>query len=179
MAGITVTGLKEIDNVMAALPAVSQQKALRKGVRESAKQALLPRVVARAPVATGRLARSFKVRSQKRQYYLTKSGHKRIRHKVAAEVFAKYRAGDSRAPVRPDSKGGTRFYGGYVEYGTKYTPPQPHMRPAIEEGRGATLAVVHHTLTMALPGIVAEARRKGKLAEAELAALDALGALEE
>lgn len=120
--GVIITGDKELDALLAGLPAKLQKKLSRQATRRAAKNIVLPEAKARVPVDTGDLEDSLTVRAIPRS-------RSRIGHMVATrDGFFK----------------GDQFYGGMIEFGTKERKHksgkqvgaiQPHkfafLRPAI------------------------------------------------
>lgn len=111
-AKVWVTGIKEIDAALKQLERKEARKVFAKATREAAK-VVQKLAVAGAPVDTGLLARSLKVRSTKK-----------LKNAVGAEV----RTGDQEF-------GGETFYGSFQEYGTSKIPPQGFLRKAYDAGK--------------------------------------------
>ena len=136
---IKLIGGKELDRKLKALPRKVAKKILRQALRAGAK-IILAQAKANAPVATGQLKKSLKVRAMKR----TRKGT------VGFKVQTK--AGDFK---------GDEFYGSFLEYGfrrgkrpgkgAEYTreivPAQPFMRPAFDSKKDEAVAVISKELS--------------------------------
>lgn len=96
---ISVTGITEIDAKLAAMPTILRNKAMRKGCREVAKITLKD-ARARAPKASGNLAKSLVVKA-------TKISRKNRKFIVGVSVTTKQGLFQ-----------GDQFYGGFLELGT-------------------------------------------------------------
>lgn len=105
---IVITGIEEVDRKLGNFEVNVQRKALRKATREAAK-VVLDEAKRLAPVASGALKRSLRVRALKRSR--VKQGHQ----VQTGEGFFK----------------GETFYGGFQEYGTKFMEANEYMRPAM------------------------------------------------
>lgn len=130
--GLVVTGHKEIDAKLAALPLTLQKRALRPVMRSAAKT--IQKAAKRyAPTATGRLKRSIKVRSFKRS-------RKRIGVGISAgegfvgggelpwyAVFVEFGVKDEGSADRTNKAGKNR---GRIQ-------PQPFLRRAMRENEPA------------------------------------------
>jgi HK97 gp10 family phage protein len=98
--GVYATGIEEIDAALADMPRGLQAKGARKGTRAAAKVAL-ETAIALAPVKTGALEQSLRVRAMKR------SRRDGKRFDVGHTVLT----GESLFQ-------GEQFYGGFLEFGT-------------------------------------------------------------
>ena len=95
-AGVIITGDKALDRKLAGLPDKLAKKLSKQATRKAAKEIVLPRAKADAPVDTGELEDSLTVRAVKRS-------RRRIGHMVT---------------TRDGMFQGDQFYGGFVEWGT-------------------------------------------------------------
>jgi len=110
-----IKGLKELLEKFDRHPAVMQREGLVKGMKVGA-ELVRSTAAHKAPRLTGKLADSMTVK---------------VEQGGVAEV---------RALIGP---GKDAFYGRYVEFGTKYQPARPFLRPALDEKQGeATQAII-------------------------------------
>lgn len=108
-AGISLSGEKELLNMLKELAPKEMKKAVRQASRATAK-AVLDDAKSAAPVDTGLLESSLTVRTA------TKIGRNRIAHRVITkDVFGGQKA----------------FYAHFVEFGTVNMEADPFMRPAL------------------------------------------------
>ncbi|MEX1040191.1 MAG: HK97-gp10 family putative phage morphogenesis protein [Pirellulaceae bacterium] len=134
-AKLMVTGDKEIDAILTGLPARIQKAAMRKTMRPAMK--IIEKEAKRlAPVETGDLKKSIKVKAMKRS-----RKHIGI-HVIVSDGFFK----------------GDQFYAAFHEFGTKRQDAEPFMRPAFDnKGKEARDKVLKD-----MPKIVEqEAKKKG------------------
>lgn len=116
-----ITGAKELDALLAALPKKVANKILRDALRKGA-EVVKEAAKARAPVRTGLLQRSITVRKGKR----------------------KRKGGGQSVVIFPDiAKFGRKnqdFYAPYVEYGTSHSEAEPYMRTAFAATKDRVMA---------------------------------------
>lgn len=131
--GLVLTGDKQLDRLMKRLPLSIQRKHMRAALRKGA-HIIAGEARANAPVLTGALQGSIKVRAGKAR----RRGDLRI-NVLTGEGFFK----------------GDQFYGAFLEYGTSRMAPQPFMRPAFDTKHDeAQQAIAQHLRT----AITSEAR---------------------
>lgn len=113
LATVDIRGQRETIRALETLSAKLQRKAIAKSSRIAGKL-LMAAGKARAPVDTGALKQSIKVRAIKRN-----------------------RRGDVGVVVGTSQREfvGDLFYGAMVEYGTEKMQARPYMRPAYEENK--------------------------------------------
>ena len=134
---VSLTGDKALDAALAELEPKMQKKILRKATRESAKLAMA-NIARRAPVKTGRLRDSFKVRSRKRS--------RKNKHSVGVSIIA------------PEPGGDIPYYAVMIEYGTKnrfhksgkfvgkMREDRPFIRPGLYESGPEVKAKYHEEI---------------------------------
>ena len=132
-----VTGIKEVDAKLAKLPYTIQKKLIRKAMRKAAKPVV---ATARqlAPKDTGRLSRSIKVKALKRS--------RKTQHIVGVRIV-----------TGKDLFKGEYYYGGFIEYGTRYQPARSFLRRAAHQNEDVVLGVFRGVMKK----IVAEEAAKG------------------
>ncbi|WP_442765105.1 HK97-gp10 family putative phage morphogenesis protein [Sulfurospirillum cavolei] len=115
-----IKGLEQLISKLNNLPEKLEKKVIRAAVR---KGAILVRDKARekAPVKTGTLKKSIKIRS----------------NKVANGIIS-FKIG----PTNDKKKGTDVFYGRFIEFGTSKMAAKPFMRPALDESETEVLNVV-------------------------------------
>lgn len=114
---VLVTGDKEIDRLLKAMPLKLQKKISRQATRKAAKDIVLPNAKANIPIATGKLAASLAVRSAKARR--GKFGHQ-------VETKPGVYGGDS----------GDQFPGAYLEFGTKERFHKPYKVVDLDQDDG-------------------------------------------
>lgn len=118
---LVITGLKEVDRLLAGLEPKLAKKHIRGGMRKGMKL-VRDAAKANAPVRTGKLKKAIKVRA----------GKARKRKQIVIEV----RVGEG------DFKGAT-FYGAFQEFGTKRLEAREYMDNAFQSrGEAARQAII-------------------------------------
>lgn len=105
--GVLVTGDKEIDRLLKAMPLKLQKKISRQATRKAAKDVVLPNARAEVPVKTGKLAASLQVRAAKARKGM-------FGHQVETKSGAY------------GGEGGDQFPGAFLEFGTKERFHKPY-----------------------------------------------------
>jgi HK97 gp10 family phage protein len=105
-----LTGAKELKAALQNLPLDDNRDGIARRVLKEAGKPILAAARSMAPVDTGRLKKAIFMRSQRVQ------------------------RGD--VTVAIGVRRGRVFYGWFQEFGTKYLPPQPFMRPAWDAHKG-------------------------------------------
>ena len=132
-------GASELRKVLRRLPQNAQRRVLQSSLRQGA-NVIRDEAKALAPVATGKLAASIKVRKVGRS------------------------TGDS---VHMVVTTGDAFWGNFLEFGTGRQPARPFMRPALDATGGAALVKIGKAMGR---GIEREARKlAGSFAKARKA----------
>lgn len=125
---IELLGEPELQRKLDALDRKVQRKVVRKAIREGAKP-VLAAAKAKVPVDTGALKAGLKLRALKR----SRTG------------FGVYIRTPTRAELDiPDDD--ESYYPAVVEYGAEFSPPQPYMRPAMDENRDRATAKITEVL---------------------------------
>ena len=127
---ISGTGDAELQKLLNALPEKVQKKIMRQALREAAK-VVAAEARARAPVGTGTLRDSIKVRAAKGK-----------RGTIGAEVVT----GEGYFQ-------GKTFYGAFIELGTRKMGAKPFLRPAAAAARGRAIAVVAEAIRTRIEGV--------------------------
>ena len=102
MKGVKITGIKEVEKLLKDIEKEAK-KELGNATKEGA-EIIKSKVEANAPVRTGKLKKSIKIRAVKN------SGGK-VEYEIYSELD----------------------YAGYVEMGTRYKAARPFFRPAVDE----------------------------------------------
>ncbi len=105
--GVLVTGDKEIDRLLKAMPLKLQKKISRQATRKAAKDIVLPNARAEVPVNFGTLEASLAIRA-------AKSRRGRFGHQVETKSGAY------------GGEGGDQFPGAFLEFGTKERFHKPY-----------------------------------------------------
>jgi HK97 gp10 family phage protein len=142
----SVDGVEDVVRKLQSLTPKLQAQALRKATREGAK-VIQREAKALAPVQTGALRDSIKVKAGKR---------KKGRISTLIQVG------------QGDFKGDT-FYGAMVEYGTRRMPARPFMTPAYESKGNAAKNVAVAEIERALERIVRGMSIGGRFAKSRVA----------
>ena len=116
-----VTGIKEVDAQLKKFPGTVQKKLTRKAMRKAAKH-VVTAAKAMAPKDSGRLGQSIKVRGLKRS--------RKTAHIVGVRIV-----------TGKDLFKGEYYYGGFVEYGTRYQPARSFLRRAAHQQEDVVLGV--------------------------------------
>jgi HK97 gp10 family phage protein len=109
MARISIEGGRELDRALKKLPRALARKIIRQSLREAARP-IVEEAKSRAPVLTGQMRDSLRVRAGKRR-------------KGQASMAVQTKDGDY---------AGDTFYAAFYEYGTSRQPARPFMRPAFD-----------------------------------------------
>lgn len=148
VGSIHMTGGAELERRLKALPGKIAKKLIRRALRSGAK-IILAQAKANAPVDTGALKKSLKVRAAKR----------RGRGSVGVTV----------STAEGDFKG-DQFYASFIEYGHKRgkrpgkgatdareeVPARPFMRPAFDEKKQEAVNVISSTLGAGIEQVAKE-----------------------
>jgi HK97 gp10 family phage protein len=132
MTNVVLTGDKDLDRLLGALPAKMQKKFVRSALRKAGK-IVLSKARDAVPVETGALKKGLKLRALKRQKY---------RIGVAVEHPTRERL----AELQKDEAKGERirtekgYYPAAVEYGAPHAPARPHLRRGLEESKDSAVA---------------------------------------
>lgn len=132
------------DALAAALAEVGkamEKKILARAMRDAAKP-ILADAKRRAPVLTGQLRKSLKIRSISRN---RKKGQVGVVISTAKGFFK-----------------GDEFYGAFHEFGTKKMPARPFIRPAFEANKARAVKIVGEAIKLGLEDV---ARGASKLSE--------------
>lgn len=144
---VEISGIKEVLHTLANLPAVTQKKILRPGLRRGAKiikqQAEQNLRALVSEEATGFLARHLEIRA------------KRQRNK--AEVGVKVQIEGK--VLNPKNKQRAGMYGSVLEYGKEGQPPRPWLRPAQAARAQDAINALEQYAREKLAEVVAEAAR--------------------
>ncbi len=135
---VQITGDKQLEKVFDQFEVNLRKKIARKAIRKAAKP-VRDTAIARAPVDTGLLKKSIKVRAMKRS---RKNKHTVAVRVVTGEGFFK----------------GEAFYGGFLEYGTTRMRARPFMRPAHDENKNT----VRQVFQTEIAALVIETARESK-----------------
>ena len=130
---IKITGIKQIEKKLSGM----ETKIARKVVRQALKKAAKPILAAakrNAPVKTGALKKSLRVRVMKK---------KKHRYGVMVATSAKWFTGET-------------FYAAFVEYGTKHLPARPFLRPAMDSQKTAAEKILKQEILSGIEKIGAK-----------------------
>ena len=144
---ISELGDEQLSKNLAQIERAVQKKIVRKALRKAAKEIILPHAKALAPVDTGRLRKSLKIRAAKRS-----------RNRIGVKLEAGTR---EKLGIPADAKG---YYPlalelGYVNRGGQFEKPWPYMRPALYDNRAELTGRVAELIG---EGIEAEAAKVPK-----------------
>ena len=114
-----ITGMRDLQKALRQFPK-NVQKNICVGANRAAAAAIAKSAKQKAPVRSGVLKRSIKVKKQR-----TKNKNI-VRHAVQAGGKVKWRA-------KGEKHEGDAYYAVFVEFGTSKMAPEPFMRPAFEE----------------------------------------------
>lgn len=145
---ISLQGGAELMDALEALGPAMEKKVLRSAMREAAKP-MLAEAKRRAPVLTGQLRKSLKIKAMKRR------SNGQVGVLIATEKgFFK----------------GETFYGAFQEFGTKKLPARPFIRPAFESNKARAVRIVTEAIRIGLEDIASGATkfRKAKDVSPEL-----------
>lgn len=131
---VRVEGLRELrEALMKTIPENMQGKVLQKALSPAA-NIVVRAARLMAPKDTGRLSRAiFAMRSRRNS------------NGVFEERIVKVRYGKSQQKKNRDA-----FYWRFVEFGTKFMPAKPFMRPAFDRNRGRLVPVIRDSLAKSL-----------------------------
>ena len=135
--GMEIVGLEELERAFLMLPAAVAKKAIRQNLRAGAK-IVLAQAKENAPVDSGDLKRSLKVRAGKRS-----------RNTISIRV----------ATGKDWFKGDT-FYGAFVEFGTKRMEAQHYVQRAYETTKDKVIAMLKIGITTAIDAAVRALKSK-------------------
>lgn len=130
-----VDGLKALDNALKQLPLELQRKELRGAIAKSSK-ILKNEIIAKAPVKTGKLRDNVYAAFSK-----SKSDVGRATYVVGVRNGKKRKYANTRRNRQLNRVGqryetdGAAFYWRFIEFGTKFMPARPFIRPAFESTR--------------------------------------------
>lgn len=125
--GATLTGFRELEAALSALPKATGRNTLRR-VAKGALQPIADKAQGLAPVATGDLKVSIVV-SEKRTRRVTRQG--RFDKNTGIEIA-----------MGPASGKGVLNYATLIEFGKNGKPAQPYMRPAWDGGKNGALEYI-------------------------------------
>lgn len=132
MIEMEVAGLKALDNALKQLPIELQRKQLRAAVAKASK-ILRDEVISKAPIKTGNLRDNIYTAFSK-----SKSDIGKATYVVGVRNGKKKRYANTRYNRRKNRVGqqyeteGKAFYWRFIEFGTKFMPARPFVRPAFE-----------------------------------------------
>lgn len=126
-ATVILTGSKELQARLAALPSNVQKKLARHALRAAAKQIQADAIRFAPEGETHELKDGIKVRAMKRS-----------RTRIGVQVFID-------TTTQP-----TRFHAAFTEFGTRKESPQPFMRPAFEKNKGSTKGLIEEDIREAI-----------------------------
>ena len=130
-----IEGLADLARALREMPKDVRENALRAGLRAGARE-IQKEAQARAPVATGRMRKNVYI--------------KRIRELVTS-LSEGWFVGVRMGPKRKKDKGTGKvtkdysndaWYWRFVEFGTRFAPARPFMRPAFEAKKEAAVAAI-------------------------------------
>lgn len=147
---IKIRGGEELAAALEALGPAMEKKILRSAMREAAKP-ILDDAKRRAPVLTGQLRKSLKIRAIKRN----NKGQVGVVISTAKGFFK-----------------GDEFYGAFHEFGTKKMPARPFIRPAFEANKAQSIRIVGEAVKIGLEDITSGAAKFRKVADVSPALLD-------
>lgn len=128
---IQIRGGEELAAALESLGPAMEKKILRSAMREAAKP-MLADAKRRAPVLTGAMRKSLKIKAMKR----------RSNGQVGVVI----------ATEKGFFKGET-FYGAFHEFGTKKMPARPFIRPAFEANKAQAIRIVGEAIKIGLEDI--------------------------
>lgn len=139
-AQFVVTGLAELDAALHQMSNAVHNKVVRKAVRQAAKP-VLKEARRLVPVKTGALRKSLKIKSAKRS---------RKRTSIGVEVVTgkQFFTGDT-------------YYGGMIEFGTKYIKPRSFLRDAAKAKENEAVSVFRQELRDGIEREAAKLRVSG------------------
>lgn len=159
--GVVVTGVKEIDRRLRRLEPRVGKKVIRQAIRKALRP-VLAAAKANAPVESGALRRSIKIRAVKSK--LRRKGVVGLDVRVDRKTFrresskaAKSSAGDKPAGGGPESDGD--WYAAVVEFGDSTHAGHPFMGPAYASAGPATREIA---MKLIRDGVEHQARLLGK-----------------
>ena len=145
MTTVKIEGLDELKQAFNDLPREFHRVALRPGVMAAA-QVVQKAAKASAPKDTGVLVRSI---------YRTRD--KANSNQVQEAAMVGVRSGKRYKKKKQDA-----YYWRFVEFGTKFLPARPFLRPAAESTKSQQLAAMVEKLKVGMEKAVAKARSKYK-----------------
>lgn len=138
---IQIRGGEELAAALESLGPAMEKKILRSAMREAAKP-ILDDAKRRAPVLTGQLRKSLKIRAIKRN----RKGQVGVVISTAKGFFK-----------------GDEFYGAFHEFGTKRMPARPFIRPAFEANKALSITIVGEAVKLGLDDAARGATKLTKL----------------
>jgi len=147
---IQIRGGEKLAAALEALGPAMEKKILRSAMREAAKP-ILDDAKRRAPVLTGQLRKSLKIRSIKRN----RQGQVGVVISTEKGFFK-----------------GETFYGAFHEFGTKKMPARPFIRPAFESNKAQSVRIVGEAIKIGLEDITSGAATFRKVADVSPYLLD-------
>ncbi len=132
-ATVIIKGAKELLRKLKAMDTKLAKKVTRQALRKSAKP-MLAAAKSRAPVITGGLRDSLKLRAGRR---------KKDRVSIAVVTAAGWFKGD-------------QFYAAFVEVGTSQAPAHPYLRPAFDNTRSESLQIISSELASGIEKVAKE-----------------------
>lgn len=145
---IALRGADELAKALEDIGPALEKKILARAMRDAAKP-ILEDAKRRAPVLSGQLRKSIKIRSMKR--------------------VGKGRVGVIISTEKGFFKGET-FYGAFHEFGTKNMPARPFIRPAFEANKARAVKIVGEAIKLGLEDVARGATNASqfrKLAKAQ------------
>lgn len=147
---MSIRGGEELAAALEALGPTMEKKILRSAMREAAKP-MLADAKRRAPVLTGQLRKSLKIRAMKRR----SKGQVGVVISTAKGFFK-----------------GDEFYGAFHEFGTKRMPARPFIRPAFEANKAQSIRIVGEAIKIGLEDITSGKATFRKVADVSPGLLD-------
>lgn len=157
---VKITGLKELQKALKAMPEAGKKAVLSRALSKAAKP-VETHAELNAPWLTGDLAISVQtvIRDNLR--------NKDAVLAVIGPAMTQYRQLKTPVPGRRGKSrtyqiGGTPgVYGYFVEFGTSDTPARPFMRPAFEGNKGQALGIIKSELTAEVSKVAAKHKVSG------------------
>lgn len=125
---IDIRGAEELAAALQELGKAMEKKILRSAMRQAA-TIILEDAKRRAPVLTGQLRKSLRIRAIKR----TRKGQVGVVISTSKGFFK-----------------GDDFYGGFHEFGTKKMPARPFIRPAFEANKSKAITIITEAIKLGL-----------------------------
>lgn len=156
-----VSGLKELQKALKAMPEAAKKPILSRALTKAAKP-IETEGEMKAPWLTGDLAISVQTvirdNLRNKDAVLAVIGPAMTEYRQLKKPVP-YVKGPKRGKMRTNQVGGTPgVYGYFVEFGTGDTPAQPFMRPAFEGNKGKALGIIKSELTAEVSKVAAKHR---------------------